>query len=125
MSNTLRQTIYWLLFLVIATIVIFLFVIPLLMMFYFPDAKIVGHFSNIVGIASTIVGALSAGLGFFSIFQANQGNKQVTKILETVQSMASSQQIMFSKLSESGTSVVRGTRPPSADDEWPKDDVKS
>lgn len=125
MNNTLKQTIYWSLFLVIASIVIFIFLIPLFMMLYFPDAQIVGHFSNIVGIASTIVGALSAGLGVFSIIQANQGNKQVTKILDTVQSLASSQQIMFSKLSESGTSVVRGTRPPSADDEWPKDNVKS
>lgn len=125
MNNTLKQTIYWSLFLVIASIVIFIFLIPLFMMLYFPEAKIVSHFSNIVGIASTIVGALSAGLGCFSIFQANQGNKQVSIILDTVQSMASSQQIMFSKLSESGTSVVRGTRPPSADDEWPKDDVKS
>lgn len=125
MSNVLKQTIYWLLFIIIALIVVLIFLVPLLIMLYFPDAKIVSNFSNIIGIASTIVGALSAGLGFFSIFQANQGNKQVSKILDTVQSIASSQQIMFFKLSESGTSVVHGTRPPSEDDEWPKDNVKS
>lgn len=125
MSSTLKKTIYWSLFIVIAVIVVFIFLIPLFIMLYFPNSEIVSHFSNIIGIASTIVGALSAGLGFFSIFQANQGNKQVSKILDTVQSIESSQQMMFSKLSECGTSVVQGTCPPSEKEEWEKDNFKS
>lgn len=125
MSNTLKQTIYWALFLVIAVIVVFIIFVPLFIMLYFPDAEIVSHLNNIIGIASTIIGAISAGLGFFSIFQANQGNKQVSKILDTVQSIASSQQVMFTKLSESGTSVAIGKRHSSTDDNWPKDDIKS
>lgn len=125
MGDRLRQSIYWTLFVLISLIIVFIILIPIVIMVYFPDAKIVSNIQDIIGIASTIIGALSAGLGFFSIYQANQGNKQVNKILDTVQEIALSQQTIFSKISESGTSIVMVKRSSSADDEWPKDPTKS
>lgn len=125
MDDRLKQTIYWTLFVVIAFMVVFIILIPMVITVYFPDAKIVSNIQDIIGIASTIIGALSAGLGFFSIYQANQGNKQVNKILDTVQEISLSQQTIFSKISESGTSIVMVKGNPSTDGEWPKDPTKS
>lgn len=125
MDDRLKQTIYWTLFVVIALMVVFIILIPMVITVYFPDAKIVSNIQDIIGIASTIIGALSAGLGFFSIYQANQGNKQVNKILDTVQEISLSQQTIFSKISESGTSIVMVKGNPSTDGEWPKDPTKS
>lgn len=125
MSGTLKQVIYWTLFIAILLIFILVILVPLFIMLYFPESEIASHFSNIIGVASTIIGALSAGLGFFSIFQANQGNKQVNKVLETVQNIESSQKAIFVRMSESGTSVAMGRRDSSEDDDWPTDNIKS
>ncbi len=122
MSKLLKNTIQWALFATIALLVVFMVFVPIVFETFFSDSPNIENIRNLTSNLGLVLGFLSLGLGFFSIYQANIGSKQVDKVLENVREIAKTQDAMFSKLSEIRTSVGFSQKSGSAED-WSQDNV--
>ena len=88
-NNKLKNTVLWTIYVSILLISIFTLIciiINVIAPTFFPERDISG-FIQYVNIFGIILSFLSAGLGIFSIWQANVSNKQVSEILQSLQSI--------------------------------------
>lgn len=122
MSNKLKSSIQWALFLLILLFVLFIIFVVVVETFC-PESSIAGNFEKIIGRISIIVGFLSLGLGAWSIHLTHESNNQVAQILETVQLINNSQQNL-ERMLESGTPVIKSRKTKSKKRQWPQDDIK-
>uniref|UniRef100_UPI004055F309 hypothetical protein n=1 Tax=Agathobacter sp. TaxID=2021311 RepID=UPI004055F309 len=97
MDIKLKTAIQWGLYVLVAFISIMTLaalVISMIGPMFFPKTDISGV-KNYINIACTILSFLSVGLGFFSIWQANQSGKQTIEMMQLLQNLEKKQSEMM------------------------------
>lgn len=125
MSEKLKSVICWTGY-ILATIVIIFTIFALgVKVFapsFFPNTDISG-FQDYINTFCVILSFLSVGLGLLSIWQANESNKQTTKMLETINDIKLQQEILAVSLkSQNNQNIVTSNQ---SEGEWQPDPTKS
>lgn len=126
MDKRLKTVLQWSIFVLLMLIIVLMLIIPLacwvfstIFKFDFDSSGI----SEIFGIAGVIISFLSAGLGCFSIWQANHGTQQTNKILEEVDSIKKQNDILKSMISLQQPNINYGSAETSNSQCWSTDNV--
>lgn len=126
MDQKLKKTIQWSVFVIILIALIIsvvALVISMIQPTLFPGVNIDG-FKSYITIASVFVSFLSAGLGGFSIWQANNSNKQSVQILNAISEIKSEQiKLSYHILSIRRTNIKQSFS--AVDNQWEKDTISS
>lgn len=125
MSNKLKSVICWTGYILTTIVIIFtLFALGVKVFApsFFPNTDISG-FQDYINTFCVILSFLSVGLGLLSIWQANESNKQTTKMLETINDIKHQQEILAVSLkSQNNQNIVTSNQ---SEGEWQPDPIKS
>lgn len=123
MSDKLKYTIQWSLYILMMVIVIVTFiclVINIIAPTFFPNKNISG-FKDYVNTLCVILSFLSAGLGIYSILQANVSGKQANEMINSIHELKEQQEILLVTLKTTDNlSVVAANNPKGS---WLQDNV--
>lgn len=125
MSNKLKSVICWTGYILTTIVIIFtLFALGVKVFApsFFPNTDISG-FQDYINTFCVILSFLLVGLGLLSIWQANESNKQTTKMLETINDIKLQQEILAVSLkSQNNQNIVTSNQ---SEGEWQPDPTRS
>lgn len=123
MSDKLKHTIQWSLYILLMIIVIVTFIClgtNIIAPTFFPNTNING-FKDYINTLCVILSFLSAGLGIYSILQANISGKQASEMINSIHELKEQQEIFLVTLKTTDNlSVVTANNPKGS---WLHDDV--
>lgn len=123
MSDKLKHTMQWSLYILMMIIVIVTFIclgINIIAPTFFPNTNING-FKDYINTLGVILSFLSAGLGIYSILQANVSGKQASEMINSIHELKEQQEIFLVTLKTTDNlSVVTANNPKGS---WLHDDV--
>ncbi len=123
MSDKLKHTIQWSLYILMMVIVIITFIClgaNIIAPTFFPNTNING-FKDYINTLCVILSFLSAGLGIYSILQANVSGKQASEMINSIHELKEQQEIFLVTLKTTDNlSVVAANNPKGS---WLHDDV--
>ena len=109
MEQKLKNIICWTTYITIAfltLITVITLCVNLVAPTFFPDKDISG-FKSYINTASIILSFLSAGLAFFSIWQARESGKQATVILNEIHEIKHKQEILSKDILKTNRDTVQ------------------
>lgn len=122
MDNKLKKVIQWTVYIMVTLAIITILaslVVNILQPTFFPNVSIDG-FQNYTNNASVLLSFLSAGLGFFSIWQANLSSKQSASILSDLSVIKRNQERISGNIVSLGQHNVETAQAKSSN-QWAED----
>lgn len=123
MSDKLRHTIQWSLYILLIVVIVITFIcliINVIAPTFFPDVNI-GGFKDYINTLGIIISFLSAGLGVYSILQANVSGKQAGEIIKSIHELKEQQEMLLVTLKTTDNLRVIATN--TQQGTWMPDDV--
>lgn len=111
MSEKLKSTLFWTLYIALTAIGVITFIflmINVLAPTFFPNANIDG-IKDYINTFCIILSFLSIGLGFFSIWQSNEGSKQVKEILDSIIEIKTEQKLTHNLMTVIANNLDNGS----------------
>lgn len=123
MSDKLRHTIQWSLYILLIVVIVITFIcliINVIAPTFFPDVNI-GGFKDYINTLGIIISFLSAGLGVYSILQANVSGKQASEMIKSIHELEEQQERLLVTLKTTDNLRVIATN--TQQGTWMPDDV--
>lgn len=123
---TFKKTVLWTIYILglfVILLTVLCVVVDMIAPTFFPNSNITG-FLKYLDTFCIILSFLSVGLGFFSIWQANEGSKQINGLLKEMKTISEDQHLSKELMQVIAMAIDNGTTQKSSkykDSEWKPD----